>query len=246
MLRNTVTTIFTGLMLAIAGCDNGSTDPLDNLPTSVEGTGVIRGTVQFVGTALAMKTFTATEACCAGDPPILEETVIVNSNNTLKNVFVYLEGGPKLNGKLQPMQTLDQVRCRYVPHVLGVQLNQPLKLRSSDPTMHNVHYVPGINPAKNYAMTQAGEEIQTKFTAGPEFVRMRCDVHPWMAAWVGVFENPFYAVTRDAGSFEIKGIPAGTYKLVAWHELFGRQERSVTISDAGAPLEIQFTVGKSG
>lgn len=246
MFRNTLTTMLAGLMLAIAGCDSGSTDPLASLPTAVDGGGVIRGTVHFVGTAPTMKTFTATEACCAGDPPIVEETVIVNSNKTLKNVFVYLEGAPKLNGKSQPIQTLDQVRCRYVPHALGIQMNQPLKLRSSDPTMHNVHYVPGINPAKNFAMTQAGDEIQTKFTAGPEFVRLRCDVHPWMSAWVGVFENPFYSVTGESGSFEIKGIPAGTYKLVAWHELFGRLEQSVTITDGAAPLELQFTLGKAG
>jgi plastocyanin len=231
--------------LAMAGCDQSSSaTSTSSLPTSVAGNGVVRGSIQFVGKAPEMKTFTATEACCRGEPPIVEETVIANSNGTLRNVFVFIEGAPRLNGAGQPAALLDQSRCAYVPHALGVQIGQTLNIRSSDPTMHNVHFNPTINAAHNYAMTQVGQEVKTTFS-GAEFIRMKCDVHPWMTAWVGVFDNPFYAVTKEDGSFEIKGIPAGNYTLVSWHELYGRQEQSVTIAD-DKPIEMTFSFGARG
>ena len=164
---------------------------------------------------------------------------------------MYLEDAPAVDGSSQPPALLDQSRCRYVPHALGIQVNQTLRIRSSDPTMHNVHFNPDINPAKNFAMAQAGQESTTSF-AVPEFIRMKCDVHPWMKAWVGVFDHPYFSVTADEGEFEIKNVPPGTYKLVAWHELFGRQEQTVTVAAAGqpdiaapaAPVNVDFTFGR--
>jgi hypothetical protein len=188
-----------------------------------------------------MRTFTATEKCCQGEPPIVEQSVVVNSNNTLRNVFIYLEDAPKTDGSGLDPALLDQERCSYTPHALGIQTNQLLRIRSSDPTMHNVHYTPDKNNARNLSMTQSGQEVPVSFPAA-EFIRMKCDVHPWMSAWVGVFDNPFFAVTHHEGSFEIKGIPNGKYKLVAWHELYGRKEQSVTIAD-NKPIEINFSFG---
>jgi len=232
------------ICLALTGCDQSSSaSSTSSLPTSIAGSGVVRGSIQFVGKSPEMKTFTATEPCCRGEPPIVDETVVANSNGTLRNVFVFIEGAPKLNGASQPAALLDQSRCTYSPHVLGVQIGQTLNIRSSDPTMHNVHFNPTINPAHNYAMTQVGQEVKTTFN-GAEFIRMKCDVHPWMTAWVGVFDNPFYAVTKQEGSFEIKGIPAGNYRLVAWHELYGRQEQSLTIAD-DKPIEATFRFGRT-
>ncbi|HVT88714.1 MAG TPA: hypothetical protein VHD56_07685 [Tepidisphaeraceae bacterium] len=214
------------------------------LPQSVAGNASVRGSVKFIGTPPVMQTFVSPEKCCQGEPPLIEQTVVLNPNGTLANVFVYLEDAPQTDGHGQPAMLLDQVKCQFAPHVLGIQTGQPLRIHSSDPTMHNVHFIPQTNPAKNLAMTQAGAEVAVKFEYA-EFIRMKCDVHPWMTAWVGVFENPFFAVDREDGSFEIKGIPAGTYKLVAWHELYGRQEQSVTLND-GQSIESTFTFGRKG
>lgn len=231
-------------LLACLGCDPRSQASPGSapLPKSIAGAGVLRGVVEFAGSAPEMSSIVANEPCCENDPPLKEETVVVNANATLRNVFVYLEDAPALDGSEQPPVLLDQVRCRYVPHAVAVQVGQPLRVRSSDPTMHNVHYIPQKNRARNLSMTQAGQEVLTRFTH-PEFIRMRCDVHPWMAAWVGVFENPFFAVTGEDGTFEISGIPGGTYTLVAWHELYGSQRQSVRVAD-GAPLQARFVFGK--
>jgi hypothetical protein len=234
-------------LLATIGCErasNANPGPAAGAPrvTSVRGNGVVRGTVAFIGTPPVMKTI-RNHPCCQGAPPtLLEEHVVVNPNGTLRNVFVYLEGGSLVDGSSLSPALLDQLHCRYVPHTLGVQVGQPLRVRSSDATLHNVHYVPDKNRAGNLAMTQAGHEKQITFEH-PEFIRMKCDVHPWMTAWVGVFDNPFFAVTRDDGAFEIQGIPAGTYRLVAWHEMYGKQEQPVTVSDDG-PIETGFSFGK--
>jgi plastocyanin len=210
----------------------------------MQGRGTLRGIVRFAGTAPQMKPITVSaEACCKTIPPLAEETAIVNPNGTLRNVFVYLEGAPQTDGTSLPAALLDQEHCRYTPHVLAVQVGQPLRIRSSDPTMHNVHFNPQYNQACNFAMTSPGAEVRTTFDA-PEMIRMKCDVHPWMTAWVGVFDNPYYAVTQEDGSFVIDKVPAGTYRLVAWHELYGQQDRTVTVAD-DQPIDAEFVFGKS-
>jgi hypothetical protein len=227
------------------GCDESA--PLASAPTTlpqtVAGNGVIAGSVRFVGEAPKMRTFIANEPCCSGDPPIVEETVVVNSNGTLANVMLWLENAPRTDGSAKVPAVLDQVRCRYVPHVQAMQVGQTLRVRSSDPTMHNVHYVPDHNRARNLSMTDAGVEVPVKFDF-PEIIRMKCDVHPWMTAWVGVFDHPFFAVTSEQGAFEIRGVPTGSYKLIAWHEMYGQQERMITFTD-DKPIEMDFSFGRS-
>jgi plastocyanin len=232
-------------IIALCGCDRSSQASASPaaLPRVLPGNGVIRGEVKFAGAPPVMKTFSSPEACCQSDSPLVDESVIINSNGTLRNVLVYLENAPATDGSQQPAALLDQVHCHYLPHVIGMQVGQTLAIRSSDPTMHNVHFICDKNPVRNLAMVQAGQEIPVKFDYA-EIVKMKCDVHPWMSAWVGVFDNPFFAVTRDDGSFEIKNIPAGTYKLVAQHELYGRQEQTISVAD-DKPADVQFVFGKS-
>ena len=171
-----------------------------------------------------------TSICHAGAPKLTaEETVLVGAGGGLKNVFLHLEGAPKSAGPNEPA-VLDQVHCRYVPHVLGVTAGQRLVVKSSDATMHNVHLIADKNPAANFGMTAAGQEKTLTFTQ-PETIRVKCDVHPWMTAYVIVCENPFFAVSGDDGTFEMKDLPPGEYKLVAWHELYGRLEQPISVAD---------------
>jgi plastocyanin len=229
------------LSWTILGCDDAKKSDiadLSHLPAQLDGKATVRGRVLFAGTPPVMKTI-ENQPCHDGAGPMQEESVVVDAGG-LKNVFVYVKNGPATNGSLKPAALLDQVNCRYVPHVLAVQVGQPVRIRSSDPTLHNVHYTPSKNRSDNLSMTRAGEESTVTF-AHDEFIRVRCDVHPWMNAWVGVFSTPLHAVTGDAGAFELTNVPAGTYTLAAWHEVYGEQTQSITVGPDGATGDVTFT-----
>jgi plastocyanin len=180
--------------------------------------------------------------CREGAGPLKDETVVVNGDGTLANVFVYLADAPPSDGAAREKVVLDQKDCHYVPHAVGVQVGQKLTVKSSDAgTFHNVHYSPEKNPPANFAQTVAGASKDVTFDQ-PEFIRVKCDVHPWMNAYVGVFESPFFAVTRDGGNgkFEIAKVPAGQYKLIAWHERYGTIEQQVSVKD-NESVEVRVT-----
>jgi hypothetical protein len=223
------------ITVVCAGCDARSDDespaarPREALKT---GTGVVRGIVKFVGTPPAMSKIRAEPCHDGASGEIADESVVVNGNGTLRNVFVYIEGaGRGTDGIAREPALLDQVNCTYVPHAVGLQVGQMLNARSSDPTLHNVHVLADRNRATNFGLTGAGQQKQLSF-AEPEFIPVKCDVHPWMLAYIGVFENPYFAVTGEDGTFELTRLPAGRFKLVAWHERYGRLEQDVIINEA--------------
>jgi hypothetical protein len=116
-----------------------------------------------------------------------------------------------------PQVVMDQQNCEFQPFVLPMHQDQTLVVKSSDPTNHNVHLSPFTNAATNQTLAPQGQ-LQLKLVAERLPIKVVCDLHPWMHAWVGVFDHPFYAVTGKDGSFEIKGVPVGTENLVLWHE----------------------------
>ncbi len=221
-----------------AGC-NDSPSPQAK-PKVPAGSGVIKGTVSFRGERPVERKI-PNSACHAGAELVPDETVVVDEGGGLRNVLVYLKDGPNADVPPPPSPTvLDQVNCRYVPRVVGVRVGETLRVRSSDPTMHNVHGLADKNAAFNVGMTAAGETSDMTFTA-PEVFRVKCDVHPWMVAHVGVFDHPFHAVSGEGGSFELTRVPPGTYTLVAWHEKYGRAEQQVTVTEGAAPVVAAFT-----
>jgi len=169
------------------------------------------------------------------------ENVVVD-NGGLENVFVYVKDG--LGGYYFEVPTtpvkLDQKGCRYLPHVLGVRAGQPLAITNSDDTLHNVHAMPSANPEWNKGQPLKNMVDQKVFTAREVMVAFKCDVHNWMRAYAGVMDHPYFAVTHDGGTFELKHLPAGTYTVEAWHEKLGTQTQSVTIGDKESK-EITFT-----
>jgi len=201
--------------------------------------GSVTGSAAFSGTAPAKTEINmAADPTCAAahaEPTFTEETV-VNSNNTLKNVFVYVKTG--LEGQTFPAPavpaTLDQSGCHYTPHVTGVMVGQPLEIINSDATLHNVHSMAKESKEFNLGMPIKGMKIKKTFEKPEIMVKMKCDVHPWMSAYIGVLTHPFFAVTGDDGSFEIKDLPAGTYTLEAWHETLGAQTAEVTVAEGQA------------
>jgi hypothetical protein len=210
-------------------------------PESARGDATVSGRVKLVGAAPVMQPI-KNQPCHDGAKSIEDETVVVDSDGGLQNVFVYLVGGPMVNGATLSPATLDQVDCRYTPHVIGVVTHQPLVVKSSDPTYHNTHYTPKRNPADNFGLRQAGHQKTVRF-ASAEIFHVRCDVHPWMSAYIGVFDNELFSISGERGSFSIESVPAGTYALVAWHELYGEQRREITVSSGQAiEIDIEFVV----
>jgi plastocyanin len=207
--------------------------------------GNVTGKVSFTGTPpTPQKIDMAADPVCAGQNAngLTTEDVIVNADGTLQNVFVYVKEG--LEGKTfdvpQQPAVLDQKGCHYTPHVFGLQVGQPLQILNSDSTLHNVHGLPKKSKEFNLGMPLQGMKLNRKFDAPEIMVKFKCDVHPWMSAYAGVVPHPFYAVTGEAGSFEIKDLPPGNYVLEAWHEKYGTQTQSVTVDEAG-PKTVDFS-----
>jgi len=201
--------------------------------------------VTFIGTApVPEKVKMDADPQCAlqHKEAVHKQDVVVNANGTLKNVFVYVKQG--LEGKTFPAATqpakLDQQGCLYAPRVLGLQVNQPLEIVNSDATLHNVNCKPAKSKPFNIAQPVKGMKSTKTFTAPEVMVKCACNVHPWMASYIGVLEHPVFGVTGDDGSFSLAGLPAGQYTLEAWHEKFGTQTQTVTVG-GGETKTAEFT-----
>jgi plastocyanin len=220
------------LACAVSGCDSeskhsGKSTPRAAGPGAAGGIGAIRGTVTLKAEPPAMRELNS-GSCHPGAKPVYDETVVVDAGGKLANVVVFLREAAGVATR-EPA-VLDQVGCRYVPHVLALQTGEVLKVKTSDPAVHNVHVLSNINPARNIAMEAGANPIQIQFDRPEEFT-IKCDIHPWMNANVHVFEHGQFAVTGTDGSFALNNVPAGEYTLVFRHELFGDIEETVTLKD---------------
>ena len=151
--------------------------------------------------------------------PITTRHYVVGAGGGLANVFVYVKSGAKPSGS-PPADTpllLDQIGCEYMPYVTGVQVNQKFKIKNSDPTMHNVHPLPTANKEFNFAQPVKDQVNEKVFDKTEVAVKFKCDVHPWMFAYVGVLDHPYFAVTDKDGNFKISGLPNGKYTVEAYH-----------------------------
>jgi hypothetical protein len=179
----------------------------------------------------------------AHEGDVSREDLIVSAEGGVANAFVYLKDG--VTGAYPPPAdpaVLDQKGCRYQPRVLGLVAGQALEIVNSDETIHNVHAVAARNPSFNLGMPLPNLRERRVFGKPEIMVRMKCDVHAWMSAWIGVVPHPFFAVSAPDGSFVIGRVPAGTYVLEAWHEKLGARTAPVTVADgATASPDIVFT-----
>ena len=125
---------------------------------------------------------------------------------------------------------LDQDGCAYKPHVMGIMVGQPYRILNNDGILHNIHTLPKINPAFNRGQPATVKEMTTTFPKPENMFQVKCDVHPWMSAYIGVFTHPFFSVTSTDGKFTISGLDAGTYEITAWHERLGTQTASITVA----------------
>jgi len=213
-----------------------------------QGTATVKGVVKFEGKPPRRRPIdVGSEAFCVQahpqDNPLRSEAVVVSEGGGLANVFIQVTAGlegwkfPDAEGDA----VLDQHGCQYIPHVLGAQVGQTLRVKNSDPIMHNVH---GINKKTekdefNWAQTKAGLE-DTKDLKRAGQINVKCDVHGWMGATIFIVKHPFFAVSAEDGTFTLPKLPAGTYTIEAWHETLGTQTEHVTVGD-GEAKEVSFS-----
>jgi plastocyanin len=177
----------------------------------------------------------------ANKDPQFQETYEVKDGK-LANVFVYVKdglGNYVFDTPTTPV-TIDQKNCRYHPHVFGIRVGEPLEIVNSDGTLHNIHAMPKTNAEFNTGQPIQGMKTMHTFDKKEVMVPFKCDVHGWMNAYVGVMDNPYYAVTDADGKFELKSLPPGTYTIEAWQEKLGPMTQTVTLGPKDSK-EVNFT-----
>jgi plastocyanin len=194
--------------------------------------GTISGKVTYEGTPAKPKPIDMSkEPSCAKQhaTTVTTETVVTGPSNSLDNVVVYLSAGaPDENAPSQSVK-FDQKGCQYIPHVLAFQVNQTLEIANDDQTSHNIHPLPKINREWNKSQPQGTPPMTAKYDK-PEFIPVKCNIHPWMHGNFAVLKNSHYAVTQGEGGFTLANLPPGKYTITAWHESYGDQTQEVTIS----------------
>ncbi|MDQ5845767.1 MAG: carboxypeptidase regulatory-like domain-containing protein [Acidobacteriota bacterium] len=261
-----VLTTILSLMALAASCSKPSTDTGTDTSTTATSEeykskgdeGTVTGAIAFNGTPAPPKKIdsSADPVCGQRNPDLTTEDTVVKDGK-LANVFVYIKDGTTADGKKvtaisfpvpADAVTLDQNGCHYKPHVLGIQANQKLRITNSDPTQHNIHPTPKVNPEWNQTQANGAAPIEKTFARPEVLIPVKCNQHPWMKAYVGVLKHPLFAVTGEDGAFTIKGVPPGTYTVAAWHEKGGpngtEKTMQVTVPASGS-VKADFAFGEA-
>ena len=164
--------------------------------------------------------------------PVYASVLQVNDEGRLENAFVWVKQGLEDYQFETPSEAkvLDQKGCLYEPRVLGVQVKQKIQILNSDPTTHNIHPIPSQNREWNKSQPPSATPLVESFARQEVMIAIKCNIHPWMKAYVGVIPHPYFAVTGQEGTFDLKDLPPGEYTLEAWHEKLGTQEQKVTVT----------------
>jgi plastocyanin len=206
------------------------------------GTGTITGKVVYTGTPPKMKPIDMSkEPTCAKQhaTPVDTENVVTGPGNALEYVVVYISAGDQGSAGGTSKVEFDQKGCQYLPHILPMQVNQPLEIVNSDQTAHNIHPLAKVNQEWNKSQPPGTPPIETKYEK-PEFIAVKCNIHPWMHGYFAVLTTSHYSVSKNDGSFEISGLPPGKYTVTSWHEQYGTQNQEVTVG-AGESKSITFS-----
>ncbi len=212
-------------------------------PAVLADAATVAGLVKFEGAPPKMPPMQmGADAFCASQhpTPVPDEEVVVGAGGELANVIVFVKNAPAGPANTTPA-VLDQRGCKYIPHVSAVQVGQPIQIKNSDNTLHNVHAMPKTNSAFNEGQPVQGM-VSTKKFDKVEMTpfRIKCDVHGWMKSYMAVLPHSYHSVSQMNGTFSIGNLPPGTYTLVAWHEKYGQQEQAVTVG-AKETKQVTFT-----
>ncbi len=219
--------------------------PVEYFHVDAATAGAIRGRVEFKGgkparVAIDMSSDAACQKAHAGHPAY-DESLVVGKKDGLGNAFVYIQAG--LEGKkFEPVTdpvVLDQHGCMFVPRVIGVRAAQPFEVKNSDAVSHNIHPMPQNNREWNEQQSPGTPDVTHKFARTEIMVPVKCNVHAWMHAYIGIMENPYFAVTEPDGSFELRNVPPGDYTIGVWQEKLGPQTKQVHVA-ASQTADVDF------
>ncbi len=218
----------------------GATKPTGGGSEEKFGKGVIEATVKFTGEAPEMKVpKKRSEAEFCKDEEVKFNAVVVN-DGMLKDVFVGLEDG-QVEGDYEAEKpaTLDQKSCMYEPRILGLMPEQEIIIKNSDPTLHNVNASLGATTLFNTAQPKGAPDLTKSFEEIGNY-KFKCDVHPWMRAFGVTVDNPFHAISGEDGKAKIEKLPAGKYKLMAWHSQYGKKTQEVEVKDGKVEVNFEY------
>lgn len=184
--------------------------------------GTLKGVVSYAGSNKTPKALKMDSDPVCGNSheiPPKKEDFILDENNNFKNVLVWLVKGVNYEGELTSNPAvIDQVGCMYTPHVNAFTTGQKVLIKNSDKTLHNVNSKSKINESFNSAQPAGVPDIEKTFTSAEDPFYIKCDVHPWMKAWVLVKDHPYFAITDENGNYSIENVPPGKYGVVFWQE----------------------------
>jgi plastocyanin len=243
------------LALAIAGCGGSKNESSEPAPAASAPAGKtvdpatageVTGSVKLVGPAPKMKAINmAAEPTCAKahSSPVTSEEVVTGDAGALANVVVYVKSG--LEGYSIPAPTapakIEQQGCQYHPHVVAMQVGQNIDVVNDDQTTHNIHPIPTVNREWNESQPPGAAPIEKSFAREEIAIPVKCNVHPWMKAYMAVLSNPAFQVTDKDGKFDLKNLPPGTYTVVAWQELYGASDPQTVTLGPKETKNVTFT-----
>jgi hypothetical protein len=197
--------------------------------------GSISGTIRYKGKLPPRKLIDMSEdpACVAAHhAKAYDESILVEHGGSLANAFVYISKGLEGKNFAPPAEAavIDQKGCWFHPRVLGVQVDQPVDVINSDPVTHNIHPMAEVNRAWNHSQGPGDPPLHRRFTKPEVMIPVKCNIHGWMHAYIGVLDHPYFAVTKEDGSFSIPNLPPGSYTVTVWQEKLGTQQQQITVS----------------